>query len=113
MTDLTAHNKRFELFKVKKDHKCDMCGEEPATIVILDPNKFPDNEIGDRNDTWDVCSACKGFAEQGITDSYALMALTTLGEDEVGQQIVEALGKNPKFAQAYEWYKDIYQKEGK
>ena len=34
---------RFSLFEVEEEI-CVMCGEQPAKIVILDPNVFPNND---------------------------------------------------------------------
>ena len=101
MTDLTARG-----FKVKSKHKCDMCGKKHARHVIMDPNKFPNNDPDAREDTWDVCPDCKLFVEQGVMDSYALMGLVALAKSG-DTKAVEELGKHPNFSRAYKTYKDI------
>lgn len=73
MTDL-----KVTQFKVKKNLTCDMCGEEKATLVIMDPNKFPDNDLSKREDYLDVCEGCREFVNVAVSDEYKLMACRTL-----------------------------------
>ena len=58
--------------KEPKSAVCAMCGEQVPTVVIMDPNRFPDNGL---NDTLDVCDECKEFVEAGVGDSYRRMGL--------------------------------------
>lgn len=51
---------------VKENHICDMCGEQPAELVILNPNRFPDNDWDVNSDYWDVCNECNEFISWGM-----------------------------------------------
>lgn len=62
---------KFSLYSIRKD-VCEMCGEKPPTIVILDPNVFPENNYEKRDDFWDVCQECKEFIEWGMGKSVEL-----------------------------------------
>ena len=40
--------------------KCAFCGVRFPRYRILDPNKFPDNAVGDKA-TWKVCASCRVY----------------------------------------------------
>ena len=46
---------------------CEMCGEEPATVRILNPNNFPGNDWGEDNAEWTVCETCRRFVNGGMS----------------------------------------------
>jgi len=58
---------------------CVMCGEEPPTTVVLNPNAFP-GEDDDDDRTWDVCDGCKVFIEGGVEDGMRMHACMFLVE---------------------------------
>ncbi len=55
--------------KVKENYLCDMCGENMAEIVIMNPNSFPDNDWDETADYWDVCEGCNEFVSWGMGKS--------------------------------------------
>jgi len=56
LPDLGAHLPKLKWYQ--RLCKCAFCSKRFPQYRILDPNVFPDNDVGDK-DTWKVCGACR------------------------------------------------------
>jgi len=74
--DLTVIDKD----KKPKSAKCVACNENDAEVVILDPNKFPENED---DDTWDVCKPCRNWINSTLSDEGKKVVVNMLKEIKI------------------------------
>lgn len=56
LPDLGAHMPKLRWYE--RLCKCTFCGKRFPMYRILDPNVFPDNDVGDK-DIWKVCGECR------------------------------------------------------